>query len=148
MRLNTNARYAIRVLFELASTSLPVSSAILAEKTGLSMRAVENIQFILKQNGITSGTVGAKGGVTLEVPLTQISLGDIIRIFDEGVEFAVCCGDKANDCPNQNTCDTRAVWRTVSSQIQQELDKICLHDIFQQLPAANSGTLAAQILDI
>lgn len=132
--MSPNTRYAIRMLFELAGTPGPVPSALLAERTGLSMRVVENIQYVFKQNGITSGTMGARGGITLERPLTEISLGDMVRLFDDGIEFAVCCGEKSNDCPNQDFCETRSVWRGVSSLIQRELDAVPLETVLRQYP--------------
>lgn len=134
MKLSPNTRYAIRILFELSSSRGMLSSARLAEKTGLSLRVVENIQSVLKQHGITSGTVGARGGIELVRPLAEISLGDMIMLFDGGVEFAVCCGEKSNDCPNQDTCETRSVWRGVSALIQKELNSVSLEAILRQYP--------------
>ena len=142
MKLSTNTRYAIRIIFELAGASEPVSSALLAEKAGLTLRAVENIQALLKQHGITSGTVGPKGGISLEKPLSAISLGDMIMLFDSGIEFAVCCGEKSNDCPNQNTCETRSVWRAVSGEIQRELNQISLETILHRYPQQGGMILA------
>lgn len=144
MKLSTNTRYAIRIIFELAGSTEPVSSAYLAERAGLTLRAVENIQAILKREGITSGTVGPKGGINLLRPLSGISLGDMVRLFDGGVEIAVCCGDKSNDCPNQDTCETRSVWRAVSGEIQRELDAVSLERILRQYPR-NKGINLIQI---
>ena len=134
MKLSPNTRYAIRVLFELAGASEPVSSTLLAEKTGLSPRVVENIQSVLKHEGITSSAMGARGGIRLKKNLSEISLGDMIYLFDDGIEFAVCCGEKSNDCPNQDFCETRSVWRSVSGLIQKELDAVSLETILRQYP--------------
>ena len=134
MKLSANTRYAIRMLFELAGSAGPISSLLLAEKAGLSLRVVENIQQVLKQQGITSATVGPRGGLKLEKSLAEISLGEIIRLFDNGIEFSVCCGEKSNDCPNQEFCQTRSVWRGVSSLIENELNAVSLEDILLQYP--------------
>ena len=134
MKLSPNTRYAIRMLFELAGSAGPMSSLLLAEKAGLSLRVVENIQQVLKQQGITSATVGPRGGLKLEKSLAEISLGEIIRLFDNGIEFSVCCGEKSNDCPNQEFCQTRSVWRGVSALIENELNAVFLEDILLQYP--------------
>ena len=144
MRLSPNTRYAIRILLELSSLSKPVSSAYLAEKTGMTLRTVENIHAVLRQEGLTAGTVGAKGGITLLGSLKAISLGQLIAMFDEGVLFSVCCGDKANDCPNQAECDIRNVWRTVSREIQGVLDAISLETILQKYPKGLYGPLLSR----
>ncbi|SBV92187.1 Transcriptional regulator (fragment) [uncultured delta proteobacterium] len=139
MKFSPNTRYAIRVLFELGGLSEPVSTAYLAEKTGMSLRTVENIHAVLRRENITAGTVGAKGGIQLLQPLADISLGTLVYLFDDGVEFAVCCGDKSNECPNQAECGIRSVWKTVSSTVQSQLDAISLDAILQQYPTESHG---------
>lgn len=141
MRFSANTRYAIRLLFELDGLNKPVATASLAEKTGMSLRTVENIHTILRLHKLTTGTVGAKGGIRLLVPLAKISLGALIRIFDEGVKFAVCCGDKANDCPNQKNCKIRCAWNSVSAHIEQYLDNIFLADILSRYPQGPDGPI-------
>lgn len=147
MKFSSNTRYAIRVLFELGGMGEPLSTAYLAEKTGMSLRTVENIHAVLRRNDITAGTVGAKGGIRLLVPLADISLGDLIRLFDDGMEFAVCCGDKANECPNQNACEIRCVWNAVAARIQRQLDSISLEGILKQYPQGVHGPILNTFLD-
>ena len=141
MKLSPNTRYAIRILFELGGLREPVSTAYLAEKTGMTLRTVENIHAVLRRGNITAGTVGAKGGIQLLVPLAAISLGSLVALFDEGVQFAVCCGEKSNDCPNQDGCEIRAVWNTVSDEIQKQLDAISLESILKQYPVGVHGVI-------
>lgn len=131
MKLSPGTRYAVRLLFELDGAGRPLPIASLADKTGLSFRVVENVHAVLKRNGITGAVIGAKGGVVLQVPLTEISLGRVVSMFEDGVEFAVCCGEKAYDCPQQNDCATRNVWRRVSERIQRALDAVPLADIIR-----------------
>lgn len=140
MKLSPNTRYAIRILFELHGLSAPVSTAWLSEKTGITLRTVENIHAVLKRAGITSGTVGARGGLSLERPLARVSLGQLVSIFDEGVGFAVCCGEKSNDCPNRGHCGIRAAWDGVSMQVQRQLDQITLESILGSYPVAPDGS--------
>ncbi|MCC8194850.1 MAG: Rrf2 family transcriptional regulator, partial [Deltaproteobacteria bacterium] len=141
MRLSANTRYAIRVLFELNGMPGPVATAFLAEKTGMTLRTVENIHTILRRAGITAGTVGAKGGIALVAPLETISLGRLVALFDDGVEFAVCCGDKSNDCPNQSGCGIREIWKGVSHDVQSRLDAISLATILQRYPTGPHGVI-------
>lgn len=129
MKLSTNTRYAVRILFELTDAGRPLSISALSKKTGLSFRAVENVHAVLKRNGVTKGTVGAGGGITLRKSLAEISLGQLVSWFDSGVEFAVCCGEKGNDCPQQDNCMTRAAWLGVSDKIQSALDQVWLADV-------------------
>ena len=142
MKLSSSTRYAIRILLELSGAGRPLSAAVISEKTGITPRAVENIHAVLRRCKITFGTVGAKGGIELIRPLAEISLGTLVQLFDNGVEFAVCCGDKSNDCPNQESCGIRAVWRDVSARIQRELDAVSLEDIVRGYPEGSFGHIA------
>lgn len=132
MKLSTNTRYAIRIIFELHIAKGPVSIASLSELTNISLKTVENILSVLRQNEITASIIGAHGGIRLKKTLSDISLGNIIELFDEGVRFVVCFGEKSNDCPRQNICETRSVWKTISTQIQKELDSVSLESILDQ----------------
>lgn len=120
-----------------------MSISNLSRKTGIALRTVENVHSILKQHGITDGAVGAKGGISLVIPLTRISLGQLVAWFDEGVEFTVCCGDKANECPQQDVCPTRSAWQAVSGRIQASLNEVLLSDILHQFSPGAGDTLAA-----
>ena len=139
MKLSPNTRYAVRILFELHGTAAPISTAALSEKTGITPRTVENIHAVLRRHKITFGTVGAGGGLELVRPLSDISLGDIITLFDGGVAFSVCCGDKSNECPNKKTCGIRSAWDAVSMAVQEQLDAVSLESILHRYPQDGTG---------
>ena len=138
MKLSTHTRYAIRILFELHLARGPISIAALSELTNIGLKTVENIHAVLRQNDITASIIGAHGGIRLNKPLSAISLGKMIELFDEGVRFVVCFGEKSNDCPRQNVCETRSVWKTISGQIQKELDTVSLEAILDQYRQENT----------
>ena len=134
MNLSTGTRYAIRLLFELREPGPPVATALLSEQTGIALKTVEKIHAVLKQNGITDGTVGPRGGIFLLDPLTNISLGRMIALFDDGVRFAVCSGNKANECPHQQSCIVSSAWEKISTMVQEGLNGISLWRILQEYP--------------
>ncbi|MDR2573023.1 MAG: Rrf2 family transcriptional regulator [Desulfovibrio sp.] len=132
MHLSTNTRYAVRLLFELREPGPPVPTARLAERIGIPLKTVERIHAVLRQNGMTDGTVGVRGGIFLLQPLTAISLGQIVTLFDEGVKLAVCHGDKANECPMWNACSVSSAWNGISKLVQSALDGISLWSILRE----------------
>lgn len=132
MKFSTNIRYAVRMLYELRQAGRPLSLSVLADKTGITLRAMENVQAILKQQGVTDSSVGAKGGIHLVRPLDQVSIGELVEWFDDGVEFSVCCGDKANECPQRQFCETSATWTEVSSRVRGVLDTISLESVLSK----------------
>lgn len=132
MKWSTDVRYAVRLLFELRQAGKPLSLAKLSDKTGITLRAMETVHAKLKERGITDGNVGAKGGIFLTSSLDAVSLGDLVDWFDEGVQFSVCCGNKANDCPHQPVCATAATWLDVSKRVHAVLDGISLESVLKK----------------
>lgn len=139
MRLPTDIRYAIRIIFELHGAKKPLSIAYISEKTGIAPRTVENIHAVLRQQGITTGTVGARGGIELAVPFETLSLGRVIETVDYGIEFSICSGDRTNECPNMYECAMRSTWDTISGKIQEELNNILLEDILREYTKSSLG---------
>lgn len=128
MKLSARSRYAARILLELARQKgvSPLSAATLSQRTGVSIQFVEQILKPLKQRGFTASTRGAAGGHTLACPATDISLGEVVRLMEGGIQLSVCCGEKANYCPRQEKCLTREAWQRISRHLEQELDSILL----------------------
>lgn len=128
MKLSARARYASRILLELARHKgpAPVSAATLSQHTGVSVQFVEQILKPLKQSGMTQSVRGAAGGHRLARPAEDITLGDIVRLMEGGIMLTVCCGEKANDCPRRDSCLTRKAWVQVSHTLEQELNAISL----------------------
>jgi Rrf2 family protein len=141
MKLHTDVRYAIRIIFALSCAQSPLSICYLAEKTGIAPRAVELAHTCLKRHGITTSLVGAKGGIELAVAPEKISLGKLIEIFDNGVEFFICTGDRSNECPDMDACSMRSAWRSLSEKFQQELNSVTLDGVLRQYAAEKSGTM-------
>jgi len=96
-------------LLEMRNAQKPVSLATLSGKTGIALRTVENVHSLLKLHGIAEASVGARGGGRLDHSLDEVSMGQLVEWFDEGVEISVCHGEKANECPRREHCQTRAV---------------------------------------
>ena len=138
MKLSSNTRYAVRILLELWDAKTPVSIAPLSDKTGIALRTIENVHTVLKLHGVTDATVGAKGGIRLERSLDEVSLGQLVEWFDEGIEISVCCGGKANECPRQISCQTRAVWHDVTERLRATLDAISIGEIFRNYPKTDA----------
>ena len=135
MKLSARARYAARILLELARNAPnnePLSASTLSHQTGVSVQFVEQILKPLKQKGLTVSVRGAAGGHKLAKPAVDISLGEVVRIMEDGIQLTVCCGDKANSCPRKSGCLTRKAWLHVSRTLEQELDAISIERLLHE----------------
>lgn len=132
MILSSNTRYAIRLIYELHQVKSPLSITALAKRINVSNKVIENVHAELKKHGITDTIIGANGGIRFLRNIEDISLGEMIELFDSGVRFVVCFGNKSNNCPRQSVCETQSVWKTISNRIQHELNSISLADILDE----------------
>lgn len=102
MLVTREADYAIRCVLEVARQGR-VSAARVAELQGISPTFLGKIVQSLARAGILSTRRGVGGGVTLAVPLEQITL---LRVI-EAVEGPLCLNDCVADppqCPQIDTC--------------------------------------------
>lgn len=141
MKFSAKTRYASRILLELAknNASSPMSAAILSEFTGVSVQFVEQILKPLKQNGLTSSVRGAAGGHKLGKPAAEISLGEVVKLMEGGIQLSVCCGEKANECPRKDNCLIRRAWLQVSHTLERELDSITLSSLLHEEPVCTES---------
>lgn len=134
MHLSAKARYAIAILLELKEPTRRFSTAFLAEKIGISVRTVEKTHAILRSNGITEGTVGARGGISLTRPLSEVSLGKVMSAFDGNISLSFCnCGE-----PGCQRCE---LWENLSAKTQEIFEEITLSSIIPHYRIMENCTL-------
>lgn len=128
MKLSARTRYAARILLELARSEdgVPLSASTLSQRTGVSAQFVEQILKPLKQHGLTTSVRGALGGYNLARPADQITLGEVVRLMEGGIQLSVCCGENSDNCPRKDMCLIRDAWVEASNILEQELDSISL----------------------
>lgn len=164
MKVSAKTRYAARILLALAhvqekvagtscsssteslstlktspsktwSPPSPVSSHLLAEKTGVTVQFTEQILKALKRGGLTTSTRGAAGGHSLTRAPELISLGEVVRIMEGGIQLANCvtpkgtCSDKENACERAEHCAMRSAWSHVTQALEDTLAGISLADL-------------------
>jgi len=105
------AQAAIASISYLAGTALenrPIGSAEIAATRELSRQLVAKILTILSHEGIVTGTPGPGGGYRLARPPSEISLLDVIKVFEDPEDRVMCpfgpnwCG-KGPKCPLHDT---------------------------------------------
>ncbi len=133
MKLSARTRYATRLLLDLAmhgDGENPVTTTTLSEHSGISVQFIEQILKPLKKSGLVSSVRGASGGHLLTQTPETISIGDIIRVMEGGIDLTHCCQEAiAKDCPRMGKCLTRVVWLRASRALARELDAITLADL-------------------
>jgi len=144
MKLSAKARYAVRILLDLArhDANGPVRTADIAERTGVTARFIEQILKPLKKASLVRSTRGAAGGYALAEAPQDVSLARIVRTIEGGLSLARCCETPAA-CPRSDDCRTHRAWLRVTRVMEAELEAITLSDLLddhgQDHPGACAG---------
>jgi len=130
MKLSAKARYAVRILLDLAMHDErgPIRTADIAERTGVSARFIEQILKPLKKAGLVQSTRGAAGGYTLSQKPQDISLARVIRTIEGTLCLTQCC-ENPKACQRAETCRSHRAWVRVSQIMETELEGISIRDL-------------------
>lgn len=141
MKLTTRSRYGTRMMLDMAryGKNGPVRIKDIAERQGVSIKYLEKLVRELKQAGFVKSRRGPRGGHELARPLTEITVGDIVRVLEGDLTLVECCDD-GKDCPRMEGCPTRAVWIEAARAMHASLDAVNLADLLaRETPSGGDG---------
>lgn len=104
----------------------------IAREEEISEKYLSIIIIPLKGIGLVNSVRGSSGGYTLAKAPSQITLKNIVDVF-EG-DCLVDCVKNPRACPRVNTCATRDIWTLLGGKISEILNSITL----EQLVAMNN----------
>ena len=86
MKLSTRSRYGTRLMLDLAEHYLkgPIHLKAIALQQGISVKYLEQIIIPLKKAKYIQSVRGPKGGHILAKPPSEISIGEIVALLEEG----------------------------------------------------------------
>ncbi len=131
MKLSTRARYAIRVLLDIAARrneERPIQLNDVAERTGISRRYLDQIVMPLKSAGLLIGTKGRHGGYQLSKDPVNIHLLDIVEATIGPVNLVECV-QSPQTCERSGDCPARLIYRLLSASMRTILTDYTLDDL-------------------
>jgi Rrf2 family protein len=130
MKLSTRSRYSVRILLELARNAdlPPLQVSEISRRQQIPAKYIEQLIRTLKSNGLITSSRGPKGGYALALAATQISLGQIVRIFEGQPELVECVG-APDKCTMADRCPVRSAWAQANAALFEKLDAITIDDL-------------------
>jgi Rrf2 family nitric oxide-sensitive transcriptional repressor len=130
MRLTSFTDYGLRALMHMASApGRGFSTAELADEFGISRHHLIKIMQRLVRGGIVATRRGGGGGATLARTPHEISLGDIVRVLEEGQALVECFAAGGGHCSIDGCCRLKGRLRAAERTFIAELDRSTLADI-------------------
>ena len=133
MLVSTRGRYALRIMLELGRHEGEgcVPLPVIAENQQISEKYLESIVSVLAKARLVEGQRGKGGGYRLTRPLSECSVGEILRLT-EGSLAPVSCLEGENTCPRADKCLSLPVWEKLDTLINDYLDSVSLADLLAE----------------
>ncbi len=133
MKLSTKTRYGTRIIIDLALkiNQGAVQVRKISSSQKISVKYIEQILRILKQAGFVKSVRGPKGGHLLAKNPDEISLGQIVRLF-EGQAGLVACTSSPENCKMAADCLVREAWQEATSVLYKNLDNISIANLIHR----------------
>ncbi len=131
MRLSTRARYALRMMLDLAKHGEGgqlVSLADVAERTDCSRGYLEQLAAALRRQRLIHGVAGKGGGYRLTRAPSDTTLREIIEASIGKISILDCLED-ASTCMRADACECRLVYSLINTRITQVLEDFTLADL-------------------
>lgn len=125
-------QYALRAIYELAKRKDdgPVKISIIAEAQAIPRRFLEVILNQLKGSGMVESKRGFYGGYTLAKTPSQITVGDVLRYLQKGMESQPCIACMTQkSCPFLGNCAFSSMWYKVKAAAYKIYDETTMQDL-------------------
>ena len=133
MRLSTQSRYGVRAIFDIAyhSEGLDTQVKDISKRQGISQRYLEQIFQKLKRAGIVGSKRGPSGGYFLGKKPEDITVGEVIRVTEGGINPVLCVDpeDSTQPCERSGECVTQIVWNEAGKRLKEYFDSVTIRDL-------------------
>lgn len=138
MKFSTKTRYGLRFMVNLGrfDMSKTVQLSDIAKDEDISEKYLSQIVIPLKSAGLIQSERGANGGYRLGRYAKDITVKDIVEIFEGSLYPVGCVTDPAN-CDRGNLCVTQQVWQKVGDTLSITLESITLESLVEDYRKQN-----------
>jgi len=133
MKLSTRGRYGIHAMYDLAKNynAGPQPIKAIAERQTIPEAYLEQLFATLKRDKLVNSVRGAQGGYTLARPPAEITVGDVLRTLEGGLNL-VDCLEEEDTCGKSCACPSRFVWMKIRDGLNAIVDGITLQDMINE----------------
>lgn len=130
MKLSTRGRYGIHAMYDLACNykAGPQPIKAIAERQKIPEAYLEQLFAALKRDKLVNSLRGAQGGYTLARSPEEITVGDVLRTLEGGLNLVDCLLEE-DTCGKSCACPSRIVWMKIRDGLNAVVDGITLQDM-------------------
>lgn len=132
LRINRQTDYAIRVVLALAKkpagTRVPTSD--IRKEMLIPAAFLQRIVATLAAKEFITTQPGRDGGITLARPPAEITLLQVVEVFEGPIILSDCVADPLS-CPFGATCPVNRRWERLRNVMREELSRATFEDLVQ-----------------
>ncbi len=128
MKINTNIRYGLRAMIEIARNSYPVLQKEIAERQDIPLNYLDSIIAGLKNAGLIVNQSGKRSGYILAKKPANITVYNIYRAFSPELSL-VNCTCETNECKRTNICPAKDFWFELNTKLIECLENKTLEEL-------------------
>lgn len=138
MRLTTKSRYGAKMFLDIAlhCGDGPVRIGDISKRQGISVKYLEKLIRLLKDAKYVKSKRGPRGGHLITRPLSEISVGDIVRVLEGRRQLDDFLGEYNGDV-SKDMCVTRRIWHEASQAMFEKLDSIFFSELVDEARSCN-----------
>lgn len=132
LQINRQTDYAVRVVLALAKRPLGtrLSSGIIQRQMLIPKAFMSRIVAQLASSGLVQTFAGRDGGMELPRPASEITLKDVVEVFEGPILLSECLQSKGeDDCPFRGGCPVSNKWGRVQVAMMREMGSITFQDL-------------------
>lgn len=130
MKLTSQSYYGVRAVFDIAyhSEGSRIQTDAISKRQKIPSRYLQQIFQKLKRAGILDSKRGPSGGYFLMKRPEEITIGEIVRITEDGLVLVPCEGNKNSKkvCSRFDECVTRIIWKEAENRLKEYFDSVMI----------------------
>ncbi len=132
MQLKMSTDYALRIMMYIANAEGTVTSKELSEKLSISQSLIFKICKKLSNSGMIKITTGVQGGFSMQKRPEDISVFEIIDLFEPTVRLNRCLesDEYCSRCAT-NICPAHKFFCKLQKELEEELSSTTLKDLIE-----------------
>ena len=133
MKLSTRSRYGTRMMLDLAQhyDEGPVQIGNVSKRENISVKYLEQLIIPLKKANFIKSIRGPKGGHMLAKPPEEITVGEIVRVLEGGINLSSCI-ENPEVCDRTSDCLTRGLWKEATKAMYEKLNSATLSKMINE----------------
>ena len=143
MRMTARSNLAMRTLMYCAvNEARTVRKTEIATGCNVSENHLAQVVSRLGKSGLLKTVRGRGGGIRLGRPTSEISVGEVVRLFETDTRFAECFDSGANTCPITPHCRLKCAIAGALAAFYAYLDDVRLSDLVADNDGLNALLMA------